>query len=159
MKPKKLAARVDDTMLEYDEYTRTYSVLGNGFLAKDDLQDGDTLRVDNLSGCNGVFFFDGAGKASVAHIIAGTEASETADAATKAKAAGTVTAVKVYSQSVFNFNAIKAKINIVLGARVPVTQVPYTHNTADRTERNGVTYTVGDTTNSLTPLPVYHCQM
>ncbi|EHK96841.1 hypothetical protein M7I_7466 [Glarea lozoyensis 74030] len=107
MKHKKIAARVDDTLVEYDEITYTFTVLGGGFLTKTWVEDGHILRVDNLSGCNGVYFFDGTGKASVTHIVAGTERVEARDAATKAAAEGTITEVKVYAHASSNFNAIK----------------------------------------------------
>jgi hypothetical protein len=156
---KKIAARLDTVDNEYDEDSNTYTVNEGSFLTKKDLIDGMTLRVDNLSGCSAVFFFDSAGKASAAHISRGTEKVEAKDAAKKAKEAGSVTAVKVYGteKDTFIYADIVEQVRAVLGATIKISKTEYVYNAGDRTERHGVTFKVGDTDHNLIKMAPYHC--
>jgi hypothetical protein len=85
--------------------------------------------------CSAAFFFDTAGRASVAHLSAGVEPAQAREAASQARQAGTFDSVVVYSPDSLKTRDIKSAIRAVLGDSVDVSENVYRLSDLRRGER------------------------
>ena len=90
-------------------------VYEDGFLQASEVNYGEYSRVWDVTGCSAAFFFDTAGRASVAHLRAGEETAQAREAASQARDAGTFDSVTVYSPSLHTTRDIKNAILACLG--------------------------------------------
>jgi hypothetical protein len=125
-------------------------VYEDGFLHASRVHGDEYAQVWDVTGCSAAFFFDTAGRASVAHLSAGVEPAQAREAASQARQAGTFDSVVVYSTDSLKTRDIKSAIRAVLGDSVDVFENVYRLSDLRRGESWEFTHRSGDTTNSVT---------
>lgn len=126
-----------------------WHVMESGYLPAKEVKPGQIIQIDDLTGCTALYFFDGHGKSSAAHLCASEVNTEAVEAAKKAKAEGLTRTVVIGAPSKSTFETAEKLIKSVI-EEITAIDKNYGYTGSNRRLLTRYIYTAGKSSSTVT---------